>query len=269
MTILWLTAFIDIPAEGFERDVAFWAAVTNSTLAARRGEHEEFATLVPPDGDAYLRVQRIGDGPGGVHLDLHVDDISAFVKRAEGLGAREPEHGTDPVLDRAAAQDLPMAHGGVMRMRSPGGLVFCVVSHGGEVDLPSARIGPGGTPSQADQVSLDIPHDLFDVETRFWTELTGWDLARSERRPEFAILARALELPVRLILQRLGEDDPRAAARAHLDVSCGSDVDQVAAEHIALGSTVRSVERFWTTMVDPGGLEYCLTRRDPGTGLVS
>ena len=257
MTILWLTAFVDIPGEAFEREARFWGAVTNSTLSARRGDQEEFATLVPPGGDAYLRVQRIGDGKGGVHLDLHVNDIPAFVRRAEGLGAGRADRGGTP------------PQGGTATMRSPGGFVFCVVSHRGEVHLPSARIGPGGVPSLVDQVSLDIPHGLFEEETRFWSELTEWDLTRSVRRPEFALLARPSELAVRVVLQRLGEDDAGSATRAHLDVSCGSEVDQVAAEHVTLGSTVQRVERFWTTMTDPGGLEYCLTRRDPETGLVS
>ena len=269
MTILWVTAFVDIPGEVFEREARFWGAVTNSTLSARRGEHEEFATLVLPDGDAYLRVQRLGEGNGGVHLDFHVKDIAAFVRRAEGLGAGRADRGGTPPQGGTTTQGGAPPQGGTTTMRSPGGFVFCVVSHRGEVHLPSARIGPGGVPSLVDQVSLDIPHGLFEDETRFWSELTEWDLTRSVRRPEFALLARPSESAVRVVLQRLGEDDAGSATRAHLDVSCGSEVDQVAAEHVTLGSTVQRVERFWTTMTDPGGLEYCLTRRDPETGLVS
>jgi uncharacterized protein (TIGR03083 family) len=32
--------------------------------------------LLPSDGDAYLRVQRISEGSGGCHLDLHVSDLA-------------------------------------------------------------------------------------------------------------------------------------------------------------------------------------------------
>ncbi|MFT4215620.1 MAG: hypothetical protein QM619_00310 [Micropruina sp.] len=38
--------------------------MTGFRLSPLRGDHEEFATLVPPERDDYLRVQRI-DGPRG------------------------------------------------------------------------------------------------------------------------------------------------------------------------------------------------------------
>jgi hypothetical protein len=53
--------------------VVFWREVTGSALSPFRGVAAEFATLLPPDGDAYLRVQRVKDDPGGHHLDLHAD----------------------------------------------------------------------------------------------------------------------------------------------------------------------------------------------------
>ncbi len=77
MTVRWLTAFIDRPGENFDETVRFWASVTGSSMSPTRGEHDEFATLIPPDGDAYLRVQRVAEGPGGSHLDVHVDDIAS------------------------------------------------------------------------------------------------------------------------------------------------------------------------------------------------
>jgi len=52
---------------------AFWCAATGTTLSARRGVREEFATLLAPSGDAYLKVQEVGDA-GGVHIDLSVLD---------------------------------------------------------------------------------------------------------------------------------------------------------------------------------------------------
>ena len=73
MLFRWLTLFLDFPAEAFDAGVAFWREVTGSELSPFRGPAGEFATLLPPDGDAYLRVQRTADGSGGCHLDLHVD----------------------------------------------------------------------------------------------------------------------------------------------------------------------------------------------------
>jgi hypothetical protein len=64
----WVTIFLDFPGDAFEAGVAFWREVTGYGLSSSRGEAGEFATLLPPDGDAYLRVQRIFDGAGGCHL---------------------------------------------------------------------------------------------------------------------------------------------------------------------------------------------------------
>ena len=77
MSYRWLTAFLDFPADSFDAGVAFWQAVTGSGLSAFRGANGEFATLLPPDGDAYLRVQRLAAGDGGCHLDLHLDTATA------------------------------------------------------------------------------------------------------------------------------------------------------------------------------------------------
>ncbi|HEX4865441.1 MAG TPA: VOC family protein, partial [Acidimicrobiales bacterium] len=87
MTIRWITAFIDRPAGPFEDAVQFWMEATGSRLSQPRGEFGEFATLLPPGGDAYLRVQRV-QGGGGCHVDLHVDDVDDLASRATAAGAR-------------------------------------------------------------------------------------------------------------------------------------------------------------------------------------
>ena len=90
--VRWLTVFLDFPAASFGAGVAFWREVTGSGLSPRRGAAGEFATLLPADGDAYLRVQRVAGGSGGHHLDLHVDPALASVEqaaeRAVALGAK-------------------------------------------------------------------------------------------------------------------------------------------------------------------------------------
>ena len=105
----WTTAFLDLPRHDFDAGTAFWRAVTGSGLSAPRGEHDEFASLVPRDGDPYLKVQRIADGPAGIHLDLHTDDVPGFVEHATANGAQVKQPG-DYVV-----------------MTSPGGFTFCVV----------------------------------------------------------------------------------------------------------------------------------------------
>src|SRR4051812_7423425 len=105
--IRWTTAFLDLPPPAFDAGAAFWCATTGSTLSPARGSRGEFATLLPPDGDAYLRVQRLDDGPARVHLDLHVDDVDASAAQALALGATE------------------VAQPGHVVLASPGGFPFC------------------------------------------------------------------------------------------------------------------------------------------------
>ena len=72
MTVRWVWLFLDLPERELERAVAFWREVARSDLSPWRGQHREFATLLPADGDPWLKVQRVG-GEGGIHLDLDVE----------------------------------------------------------------------------------------------------------------------------------------------------------------------------------------------------
>ena len=245
--VRWLTAFLDDSAASFDTMVDFWAEVTMSTVSARRGETAQFVTLIPADGDACLRAQRIDEGPGGIHLDLHTDDIDVGVDHAVRLGA------------------TVLAERGYVVMASPGGFVFCVVGHHAE----QARPEPVGTPpSLVDQICLDIPLNLYQVECTFWSELIQWEL-RLSGSDEFRSLARPAGMPLRLLLQRLGADDERTNVHAHLDLACGAHHGEHAQWHERLGALTLGSRPFWTTMTDPAGLRYCLTSRDPVTGLLT
>ncbi|MEO1060865.1 MAG: VOC family protein [Actinomycetota bacterium] len=248
MTIRWVTAFLDLPAAVVEDGAGFWGAVTATTPSARRGDREEFRTLVPADGDAHLRVQAVADGPGGVHLDLHVDDVEAAADRAVALGAEV------------------VARPGHIILRSPGGLPFCAVAHHGEA-TPPRPISHGGATTRVDQVSIDVPAPRFERECAFWAGLTSWELQAS-RLSEFAALDRPAGIPWRILLQRLGPDDTGASARAHLDVACGTTVEAAISHHRSLGARRGSDGVVWTTMTDPAGMPYCLTQRDPITGRI-
>ncbi|KUL30842.1 VOC family protein [Actinoplanes awajinensis] len=243
MTVHWVTGFLDTPAGDAPVSERFWLAVTGTSLSARRGDGA-FATLVPPSGDACLRVQVVGDAPARGHLDLHVTDLPADTDRLAALGATVISRADDVVV-----------------LRSPAGIVFCLVAWHGERTGPAAPVWPGGHSSLADQLCLDIPGAAYGVEVGFWRAVTGWDHDPMPDCPEFERLFPPGPIPVRLLLQRL---DGAGPAGVHVDLAC-SDVAAEVARHVALGATVvREVPGDWTTLRDPAGREYCVTARAPG-----
>lgn len=248
----WVSAFLDVDVTGWEGVPSYWAAVTGHRLSAPRGGSAEFASLLPPTGHGHLRVQRL-DGPATgaplrVHLDLHVPDPSRAADRAAELGAT--------VVHRSP-------HGYVV-LRSPGGLLFCCVGHAACLRAPAAT-WPDGSRSAVDQVCLDAPAHLHTAEQEFWTELTGWSPQRSSVSDAFSSLRRPEGQPLRLLLQRV--DDDRPAVTAHLDVAC-SDRAAETTRHQALGAEVLAVHERWTVLREPSGAAYCLTDRDPVTGVL-
>ncbi|MGW1800501.1 VOC family protein [Streptomyces sp. NPDC001984] len=239
MSIRWTYAFADRPAGLLDDARTFWTAVTGTRLSELRGEHGEFVTLGPDGADACVKVQGVDSGAGGAHLDLCVEDVDAFVKAARELRA-------EPVAE----------HEGWAVLRSPGGLLFCAGPWHGESVRPPVVAG-----SRLDQVCLDIPPSAYDTEIAFWAALTGWDLLTGSL-PEFRVLRPPTGLPVRVLLQRLGEERP---ASAHLDLAC-TDIEATRARHETLGATLVSRGPHWLVMHDPTGGTYCLTGRDPETG---
>lgn len=248
MSPFWITAFLDFSADGFDDGLRFWSALTTYDVSPRRGKVGEFATLVPRDGDAFLRVQRLRDGEDRIHLDLHVSDPRSAADRAVGLGATE-------VAD--------LADDGYVVMRSPGGFELCFVDHPASV-RPAPTAWPGGHSSLADQVCIDIPASSYDSERAFWRDLTGWEQRESSVSPEFSSLVRPEGQPVRLLLQRLGEQS--GTVRAHLDWAT-TDRPAETDRHVAVGATVQEVREHWTVLTDPLGRRYCITDRDPETGV--
>jgi len=239
----WLTIFLDLDPALHEEGLAFWQAVSGYEVSEPRGEHEEFVTLESADGDDHLRVQRLGEGPSRVHLDVHVRDIDAAVAHATSLGA------------------TLVARRGYAVMASPGGFPFCLVRHGGARQAAPAT-WPDGHRSRVDQVCIDIAPGAYETECRFWSELTGWPAEQTDDR-EFRRLRTPADLTVRILLQRLDEAD--GPVRGHIDVA----TDDMAAETArleTLGASVLGTYEWWTAMDAPGGIEVCATRRDPETG---
>lgn len=147
---------------------------------------------------------------------------------------------------------------------SAGGFTFCLVPWDGDSDVPRPVVLDGGGASRADQLCLDIPPEAFDAECRFWQALTGWHLHPGSL-PEFAYLDRPAGMPVRLLFQRRAVAGPQDQVTAHVDVAC-QDVDRLTDVHVAAGARVVGAFHYWTTLADPIGRQYCLTRRDPDTG---
>ena len=179
------------------------------------------------------------DGPAGIHLDLDSADRPAAVARARELGAT-----------------TAWTYHDVEVMRSPGGFAFCHTLVDGEpvLERPGATI--------LDQVCLDIPDAAWDAEVSFWEDLTGRE-KQVGALPEFARLVTPGQ--PRILLQRLGEGE--GPVRAHPDLATADRKADTAA-HARLGATVQAVHAHWTVLTAPGGQVYCLTDRDPRTGLL-
>ncbi|GAA1482298.1 hypothetical protein GCM10009624_27380 [Gordonia sinesedis] len=268
MQIRWLTAYLDFPAAQFGDEVTFWRAIAGSTVSPPRGDHREFATLEPFNGDPHLRVQRVESGSGGIHLDIHTDDPDAAAAEAVDLGATLVAEHDDPTTGR------------YLVLESPGGFPFCLVGWDGQTTRSRPIRWPGDTISIIDQVCLDIPEPLFDRECSFWSALTGWDTAPTSR-PELVALRRNPALALGILLQRKPSPDPQteratdtdgsgsapaeSKATAHLDLATNS-VDDEVARHTDWGATVVNRLPRWTVMSDPVGRRYCVTDRNPRTG---
>ena len=113
---------IDVPEADHDREVAFWSAATGQDLV-QFGRHPEYHGAELPGQEVGLLVQRLGDGPGRVHLDIHTDDPAAELARLEKLGAE--------LVEQVNAWWI---------MRDPAGLVFCVIpEHPGALNDSNAQ----------------------------------------------------------------------------------------------------------------------------------
>lgn len=264
--IRWLWAFIDRPLDRFDAAAEFWGAVTDTALSPRRGERGEFATFLPRDADACLKLQGVHSG-GGAHLDIDVDDVDAVTHAAV------EEHGAS--LAWRDGTDLSV-------LRTPAGQLFCLTRWDNgrrrrpavvetetktttetETETETAAHGARRPRSRVDQICLDIAPEHFERESEFWGAFTSWGCRTSDNASEFARVQVPDELPVRILLQRRGTSGPPSA---HIDVACGDDVPRIRAYHESLGASRVAVGRHWQVMRDPAGGLYCLTERDPETG---
>jgi len=239
--VRWLSIFLDVPAADLDREAAFWGTVTGSGTGEPVGDHDEFLPLAPPDGDPCVWLQRSDDDTLASHPDLYVEDVVAAAARALELGAEQ--------LSQQA---------GLVVLRSPGGLPFCLVRWRGQHTRPGPVGAAGGV---VDQLCLDIPPSRYDAEVRFWADLTGWPHHDDEPVDEFARLVRPSDVPHAFLLQRL--DDEQPTVTAHVDLAA-ADREGETERHLAAGATLLARNPHWTVLQDPVGRTYCITARKPG-----
>jgi hypothetical protein len=99
---------IDSPPDIADSEVAFWAAALGQEPAPEPGS--PFTGLARFAGGELLAHQRLQAGTPRIHLDIETDDTAAEVRRLRVLGAAHLGE-----------------HDGVVHLRDPAGLVFCVV----------------------------------------------------------------------------------------------------------------------------------------------
>jgi hypothetical protein len=100
---------IDVPPAEHDRELAFWSAAVGQQLE-QGYRYPEYHGAALRGQELGLLIQRLGHGPGRVHLDIHTDDLAAEVARLEALGAER--------VEKVHAWWI---------LRDPAGLVFCVV----------------------------------------------------------------------------------------------------------------------------------------------
>ena len=101
---------IDVPQTDHDAELAFWGTATGSNLARVEQFPEYHGGRLAGCGDAAMLVQRLGDGPAAIHIDIHTSDLEAEVAR----------------LEQAGATRVQQVHAWWI-MRDPAGLLFCVI----------------------------------------------------------------------------------------------------------------------------------------------
>jgi predicted enzyme related to lactoylglutathione lyase len=113
---------IDVPAADHDRELTFWSAAVGQPLT-QVASYPEYHGAALPGQEIGLLIQRLGQGPGRVHVDIHTDDLPAELARLEDLGAERAHQ----------------VHSWWV-MRDPAGLPFCVIpAPAGSLDEHNAQ----------------------------------------------------------------------------------------------------------------------------------
>ena len=149
VTPAWLTAFIDLPADGYDEGVSVLAGGHRLRAVGAAGE---------PGGVRDAGAGRRGSLPAG-----------------PAAGRRRTRRPPRPAPPRPRSSRCS-PH----RPASP--TATCTRRQAGR---PRPTVWPGGHRSVVDTVCIDIPPSRFDEECAFWSERTGWPLVEIPSAPEF------------------------------------------------------------------------------------
>jgi predicted enzyme related to lactoylglutathione lyase len=112
---------IDVAPEDHDGELAFWQGALGVTMEHYQRFPEYHGTPLEKQQVGVL-VQRLGEGPSRVHLDIHTTDVEAEVARLEKLGAK-----------RVREVNLWWV------MEDPAGMPFCVIPDKGLTEENSQR----------------------------------------------------------------------------------------------------------------------------------
>jgi len=101
---------VDCTAETFDAATAFWSGAVGAEPVLDPDD-PDYVELRGQAGEVAFSLQRLGEGPSRVHLDIESDDVEAEVARLIALGASEVERVESWVV-----------------LRDPAGLLFCVIN---------------------------------------------------------------------------------------------------------------------------------------------
>ncbi|MGI8433718.1 MAG: VOC family protein [Nocardioidaceae bacterium] len=240
--------FIDVPAAQIPVMSWFWSAALGWRPGQPWERHPEFTNLEPPVGDTYVSLQTIAEGGPRIHVDFAVPDVEAARDRLAQLGADVGDPGD-----------------GWQVMASPGGMPFCLFAEAPTFRCTPAVAWPEGHHSRLAQVSIDSPAALHERERDFWVEATGWAFEPPGRSEFDGKLFPPDGGTVRLLLQRLGSDDPGTQTRAHLDLGTddvAGEVERVRRLGAAVVGAPPGVTG-WVALTDPAGMSFCVTGNSP------
>jgi hypothetical protein len=237
----WVHAVVDVPDDEHAAAARFWSRVLGWPADDSWDGHPELRSFEPPDGAAYVHLQRI-DGPARIHLDLEAESPAETVARAVGLGA-----------------SYVATRGTWTTLTSPGGLPFCVLQAKAH-EAPGPVTFPDGHRSRLVQVCVDSPRPAHVGEVEFWRALLGGRWVPSDSA-EFAGKWHDDDgSPIQLLFQEL--DEPDGLVRAHLDLGT-DDLDADVRRLRDLGAIDIGPGRGWHVFRDPSGELFCTTKNSP------
>ncbi len=229
---------VDVPPEAHEAAVAWWAAALGGTPRQVDGPYTHLDGVRSTVG---VHVQRLDDGPGGYHLDLEADDVTAEVDRLLGIGAAElgPAGGWED---------------GTRLLADPAGLPFCVTAEG-----QAQHLAPTDTADlRLAVVMVDARAGVADDTLAFWAAALGGEAREVPDFPEYGWVA-GIEGPggrTAIAVQTVADGD----ARLHVDLHCPTATgrDEAVERLTGLGAIVTAGHAHWQVLQTPGGPIACI-----------